>query len=79
MIEAKINLFVKRHLESFVIIAQNSHMKAVVIPTAAVSMKALDNSFLALDKTNCSFSPPKHLSGHTFKSLKYDVAPGDRV
>jgi len=42
-------------------------------------MKAFDNSFVALDKMNFSFSPPKHLSGHTFKSLKYDVAPGESV
>ena len=54
-------------------------MKAVVMPTAAVSMKAFDNSFYALDKTNSNLSPPEHLSGHTFKSLKYEVAPGDRV
>jgi hypothetical protein len=42
-------------------------------------MKAFDNNFVALDKTNFKLSPPKHLSGHTFKSLKYDVAPGDSV
>jgi hypothetical protein len=65
------------HLESFEI--RNSHIDAIVIPTAAVSMKAFDNSFVALDKMNFSFSPPKHLSGHTFKSLKYDVAPGESV
>jgi hypothetical protein len=33
-------------------------MKAVVMPTAAVSMKAFDNSFCALDKTNFNLSPP---------------------
>jgi hypothetical protein len=33
-------------------------------------MNAFDNSFVALDKTKSSFSPPIHFSEHTFKSLK---------
>ena len=49
------------------------------MPTVAVSMNAFDNSCLPPDKMNSRFSPPKHLSGHTFKSLKYEVAPGESV
>ena len=49
------------------------------MPTRADSMNVFDNSFVALDKTKSSFSPPIHFSEHTFKSLKQDVAPGERV
>jgi hypothetical protein len=54
-------------------------MYVIIMPTEADSMNAFDNSFFAADKTKSSFSPPMHLSEHTFKSLKYDVAPGESV
>ena len=45
-------------------------MLAIANPTAPVSINALERSFYALDNINYRCSPPKHLSEHTFKSLK---------
>jgi hypothetical protein len=54
-------------------------MYAIIMKTVPVSMNEFDNSFRAPDKMNYKLSPPKHFSEHTFKSLKYDVAPGESV
>ena len=66
----KYNLFITRYLEYIVKTVLHTHMLAIANPTAPVSINALERSFYALDNINYRCSPPKHLSEHTFKSLK---------
>lgn len=52
-------------------------MYAIMEPSKAVSITEFNH--IAFDNLKSNCSAPMHFSEHTFKSLKYEEAPGVRV